>query len=588
MGAWDEGGIDFVASKARVRELLMGLAALAERIGLPSTARDVRQTRLPKLEEERFSLVVLGEFNRGKSTLINALVGDKILPVGATPTTAALAELRQAEAFAAEAVFEDGQRTALDRGSLDSYLTGKVEPPPPVPVDRVEIRLPSPLLANNLSLIDTPGVNDLSQQRADVTYGYLPRADAIVFLLDGTQVLSASERSFLQERVLKAARERLIFVITKCDLLDEAERREVLQFAKQELSAVVPDPPVVEVSAKRALAGDLEGSGLPALKAAINRVLGEDRQRVLVEHALDDVERLSRFLRQTLGMRQQSLALTDTELESKVGQARARLEDGRKVLAQAGQTIAAETAALKARVQADRRALVAALCDRLPGEIEASDGADVEAFLAPFLEATFRTWLEAEGRMMADELERIAEAAVSVATERLDAIAADVSVALGAARDALEVPRPAPTYEAGVFALGALGTTALLFVNVFAGGALALITPALAALARAQAARAVVTEAARRAPELVRNIGEDVGKRLDGVVDDFAARLDAFIGEAGAALAKGIAEVLERALSERKQGPIGAQEEELAKAGAALKQLDESVVELRQAMWQRV
>lgn len=579
--------MNFNDNKALVRQLLLDLASLAQTIGLASTARDIQNVRLPKLEEERFSLVVLGEFNRGKSTLINALVGEKLLPVGATPTTAALAEIRQGTEFAAEAVFEDGSRKPLSREHLDAYLTGRVQPAPAVRVDRVEIHVSAPHLPTNLTIVDTPGVNDLSEQRADVTYGYLPRADAIVFLLDGTQVLSASERRFLQERVLKASRDRLIFAITKCDLLDESERQDVVNFAKQELSAVVADPPVVEVSAKLALSGgDQDGAGLTQLRTMIDRVLGDDHQRVLIEHALDDAERLSRFLRQSLGMRKQSRELSDDELGEKVAQARARLDDGRKVLAQASQTIAAETTALKARVQADRRELVEALCVRLPEEIAASDGADVEAYLAPFLEATFRAWLEAEGKMMADELERIAEAAVSVATERLDEVAANVTTALGATRDALEVPRPQQSYEAGVFALGALGTTALLFVNVLAGGALALITPALASLARAQAARAAVAESARRAPDLVRGIGDDLGIRLGRVIDDFATRLDAFIGEAGAALAQGIAEVLERALSERKDGVTLAEEESLAQTAVNLKHIDERLVEMRQALWQ--
>lgn len=576
---------DFVARKAAARECLLALGDLAAQLGLATTARDVREVRVPKLEEERFSLVVLGEFNRGKSTLINALIGERLLPAAATPTTAALAELRRGEAFGAAAVFEDGTRIPLDRGALDAYLTGRVQPPPTSRVDRVEIRLDAPVLANNLTIVDTPGVNDLSEQRADVTYGYLPRADAVVFLLDGTQVLSASERKFLQDRVLKAARDRLIFVITKCDLLDDAERAEVLSFARQELAAVAPDPPVIEVSAKRALAGDRDGSGLDRLQAAIDRVLGDDRQRVLVDHALDDAERLARFLRQSLAMRKASLSLSDSELEAKVAEARRRLEDGRKVLAEASQTIAAESAALKARVDADRRTLVEALVKRLPREVGAAEPHDVERFLGPFLEQTFRLWIEAEGKLVAEELERIAEAAVSVATERLDEVAADVGEALGAARESLRVSRPTPTYEAGVFALGALGTTALLFVNVLAGGMVFLLTPALASLARARAARSAVAEAARRVPELVTSLGDDVGARLRQIVDDFAGRLDAFIGEAGAALAQGIAEVLERAQSDRKLGTTVSEQEGLARAGTQLKTLEERLVDLRQAMW---
>ena len=64
------------------------LAEVAEQVGMVTLARDIRTTRIPKLESERFHLVVLGEFNHGKSTFVNALLGQDVLPVGITPTTA--------------------------------------------------------------------------------------------------------------------------------------------------------------------------------------------------------------------------------------------------------------------------------------------------------------------------------------------------------------------------------------------------------------------------------------------------------------------------------------------------------------------
>src|SRR5688572_32209398 len=66
------------------------LADVAERVGMVTLARDIRSTRIPKLEAERFHLVVLGEFNHGKSTFVNALLGSEILPTGITPTTATI------------------------------------------------------------------------------------------------------------------------------------------------------------------------------------------------------------------------------------------------------------------------------------------------------------------------------------------------------------------------------------------------------------------------------------------------------------------------------------------------------------------
>ena len=114
----------------------------------------------------------------------------------------------------------------------------------------------------------------------------MPRADAAVFLLDATQILTASERQFLEERILRSTRDRLIFVVAKADLLDEAELAETLRFARHHLAAIVPEPAIFPVSAKRALAGDRAGSGLDAFVAALGATVAHERRRLLLDNAL--------------------------------------------------------------------------------------------------------------------------------------------------------------------------------------------------------------------------------------------------------------------------------------------------------------
>ena len=104
-------GLD--ARKAAIRGVLADLAALAERAGLAYVARDIRDTRLPKLDDERFTVVVLGEFNHGKSTFINALLGAPVMPTGITPTTAVLAHVMHGPRATATLVGDDGARKAI-------------------------------------------------------------------------------------------------------------------------------------------------------------------------------------------------------------------------------------------------------------------------------------------------------------------------------------------------------------------------------------------------------------------------------------------------------------------------------------------
>ena len=145
----------------------------------------------------------MGEFNHGKSSFVNALLGESALPVGVTPTTATIHHLKFAESPGGHGrLCTSGRREALAFDDVKRFAVGGGASAEEV--DFLEIGYPAPLLQERILLVDTPGVNDLSLQRADITYSYVPRADAVLFLLDAGQILKESERHFLEEKLLKA------------------------------------------------------------------------------------------------------------------------------------------------------------------------------------------------------------------------------------------------------------------------------------------------------------------------------------------------------------------------------------------------
>src|SRR5689334_25108724 len=235
-------------AKREIVSRFQQLAELADGVGMVTLARDIRTTRIPKLESERFRLVVRGELNRGKSTFVNALLGSDILPTGITPTTASINHVVWAQQPTSRVVLTTGESRQLDPGQLKEWVT--VAGGHASEVAYVELGFPSDLLQNNVVLVDTPGVNDLNDQRAEVTYGYVPRADAVVFLLDAGQALRDSEREFLRSRVLENARDRLIFVLGKMDLLNSDERTAVVAYVREGLAKMMPEPVVFPLSAK--------------------------------------------------------------------------------------------------------------------------------------------------------------------------------------------------------------------------------------------------------------------------------------------------------------------------------------------------
>src|SRR5207253_6825419 len=99
------------------------LSALAGETGMKTLKADLDDTRIPKLREGRFNLVVLGEFNHGKSTFVNALLGAAVLPTGITPTTATINHIVWGEKPAGRAVLEDGSQKPVALKSLAEWVT---------------------------------------------------------------------------------------------------------------------------------------------------------------------------------------------------------------------------------------------------------------------------------------------------------------------------------------------------------------------------------------------------------------------------------------------------------------------------------
>jgi small GTP-binding protein len=593
-------GLD--ARKAAIRGVLGDLGALAERAGLAYVARDIRETRLPKLDDERFTVVVLGEFNHGKSTFINALLGAPIMPTGITPTTAVLAHVMHGPRATATLVGDDGGRTPIASGALADWLTvegqahqagkgnGKGEGGSAgATFHHIELTQPAALLENQLTIVDTPGVNDINEQRAEITYGYLPRADAAVFLLDATQILTASERQFLEERILRSTRDRLLFVVAKTDLLDEAELAETLAFAKKHLAAIVPEPAIFPVSAKRALAGDRAGSGMDAFITALGATVENQRRKLLLDHALADATRVSAFVRQSLAIHRRSLELPLPELEQRIGRAHERLRTGKKVLETAAATVRAETAALKARVRQDLADFTAELRGAVTADIDTVDAADIRRYLSFFVQDTWKAWTEIEGGRISAELEKLAETVIQVANENVREVLDTVTTELGPADTKVEIKVDTLKYDASIFALGALGTTVFLFVDGLAGGVLTLAAPILAFVLRGKVAAEVKVEAKAQAPLAVDRVAALVGPKLDEIIDGFGARLLEFVAQAGDTLTRGISEVLDRALRDRRAADATvsatADAAGIDSALSALRAIDERIAEIRQKVW---
>jgi small GTP-binding protein len=579
---------ELVAIKKELLQALQEIAALANEVGMSSLAKDLTGTRIPKLDEERFALVVLGEFNHGKSTFVNALCGAAILPAGITPTTATINHLTWADKPQATAHLTDDTTKKIDPKKLGDWVT--IEGKEASHVKYVEVGWPAEILKDKVTLVDTPGVNDINEQRAEITYGYIPRADAVLFLLDGAQVLKQSERAFLEQRILRRSKDKLIFILGKIDLLAPDEREEALKYCRDNLARVVDQPQIFPVSAKRQLsekAGDRAQSGFEPLLAHLRKYLADERGRVLLDNAIADGLRTGGYLASNFGIKRRSLELGLEELEERIGRVRTQLDGAYSRLKVHHGKIRAEAEAIKAGVRLDLEQFVREFEVRLPQEIDRAEGEEIKRYLGPFIQDTWKSWAEAEGEKVAAQLERLAEEIIQVTNEDVAAAMATLSRELGPADTKIDLEVDSLKYDVGVFALGALGTGIFLFVNTLVGGLLTLAAPILAVIFKERVAGEIKSQAKKNAPEVIEKASAAVAPRFERIVEDFAGRLSDFVTAAGDALHRGIGEVLDRALAERRDKGIdvSVRAGELDAQSARLAEIESRLTALREKLW---
>jgi predicted GTPase len=561
------------------------LGDVARALGTKTVHDRIARELVRKLQEDRFHLVVVGEFNHGKTTFVNALLGGRALPVGVTPTTAAIHHIRWAEKPEAFVVLPSGERRTIPFEEAKRFSVGGGANPEEV--DYLEIGYPAPLLKERILLVDTPGVNDLSLQRADITYSYIPRADAVLFLLDAGQILKESERVFLHEKLLSASRDKIVFIITKWDLLSPDERREALAYARNHLSTLVKEPVVFPVSAESALSGRPNESGLPELVTHLTRFLAQERGRILLDNALGEGLAAAALLSKGVDARRRGIQMNGEEIDRRIATLEKDLAGQMGTIEQRRLQIREEIGAIKTGARKDLDRFVDDVSRQLPNVIDSAKPHELKQFLPAFLEDAFKQWAEDETREIAMQLEQVAERAVALVREDARDSARSVAAVLGNDARRLDVQVDTIKYDVGVVAL-MFGGVALMAVNLMAGGVLAVAGPAIFAMfARGKVHEEFKKRAKELAPEVMRETAKKVAPKLDALIDDFASKLDAWIITAGEELHREVLEVL-RATKEGRQA--GREDEAAAKAdverqASALADVTDRIQRLRTELW---
>src|SRR5215216_3765182 len=279
----------------REQELLERLIAFLEDFGAPP--EDVGLVRRAHQDlEELFLLVIVGEFNSGKSAFVNALLGADITEEGVTPTTDLITLLR----YAHEPVEKGRGDGVLEKGYPNEFL-------------------------REIAIVDTPGTNAIIRHHEELSRGFVPRSDLVLFVTSAERPLTESERGYLE--LIRDWGKKILLVINKADLLaDEGKREEVRTFVDGGIrSALGLTPPIFFVSAllaRKAKAATnsmerdalMKASGFAELENYITDLLDEEgRVRLKMESPLGVVEELNRRYRGAVNER---LALLEEDFRT--------------------------------------------------------------------------------------------------------------------------------------------------------------------------------------------------------------------------------------------------------------------------------
>jgi len=286
-----------------------------------------------RVSEGRFYVACMGQFKRGKSSVLNALVGDSVLPTGVVPVTAVPTIVRYGLRAAARVRFEAGDWTDISVKTVDEYVSEEKNPENAKHVAALEIFVPSPLLATGMCFVDTPGLGSVFTGNTATTRAFIPHIDAALVVIGADPPL-AGEELLLVEAVARHVQD-LIITVNKADRTTDAERAEAVAFARRQLEKRLPQHsvgPLFEISAAEQLEHRgtgrdwqklvaslqqlVEGSGRRLIRAACDRGLERISEQLLViiseerealRRPIDDSERRIAVMKQTIGDAERSM-----------------------------------------------------------------------------------------------------------------------------------------------------------------------------------------------------------------------------------------------------------------------------------------
>ena len=280
-----------------------------------------------KVNNDTFKIQVIGTFKNGKSTFINSLLGEEVLPAYALPCTAVINEVKYGEKKDAILYFRnplpENLPASIPQKALAHMQQHNMKNIPPLridyselkdyvvipmgedpremllesPYEKVELFWPLEMLKEGVEIIDSPGLNE-AETRTQVTMDYLTKADAILFVLTADKLCSIDEMDFIENNLHEFGFTDPFFIVNRFDLIPENQREGIMRFAKMKLGEFSTNE-IFYVSAQQALDGEVQGnpalyekSQMGAFTKRLSEFLTKDKGKIKLSQPARELKRI--------------------------------------------------------------------------------------------------------------------------------------------------------------------------------------------------------------------------------------------------------------------------------------------------------
>lgn len=339
------GEFDYVGYQQTVADVSLALenaGKVMRNLDLQEQAEQAKEV-YDRLTAQRFSVGIMGEFKRGKSTVINALLGKKIAPADVKPASATLNRIIYGTEPNATILYKDGHKEDVPVENLAAYITKITDEYAATAenVDQAIVQYPCQFCKNNVEIIDTPGLND-DERMEVIAESVIPTLDAVVFVVAANVPFGMSEAKFVRNKLMTSNVSRLIVIVNQIDLIDEEDRDRLVDGIKSKIvdellgriaavhskesgeyrdaAVKLTDLRMYPISAKQALQGRLKNqenlvqeSGILLFEDRLQKLLTEERGKLEIYRAVSVLTSLLAKGQEALSIRYEALEVSEQE-----------------------------------------------------------------------------------------------------------------------------------------------------------------------------------------------------------------------------------------------------------------------------------